>query len=487
MYKFIKRILDFSLSFVALLILSPLIIPIALLLKFSGEGYVFYLQERIGYKNKPFNIIKFATMLKNSPNMEGGAITLKDDFRITRFGGILRKTKINEIPQILNILKGDMSFVGPRPVMKTQSFDHYPADVQKVIYNVQPGLTGLGSILFRDEESMISEHVAKGGDAMDFYTNTIYPKKGRIEKWYQANQSFVLDLKILFTTFWVVLFPKSKIAERWFRPLYNKLSLEDVESFSLDGKTLPTVSIITVTRNNADVLRTAIDSVCQQSYKQIEYILIDGASTDETMEIANSYGSKIHKCISEKDDGIYDGMNKGLKLATGDIVGFLNSDDYFASNDVVELIVKTMLSNEVEAVYGDLKYVDRENTSKVRRHWISNAYDRKKFIFGWMPPHPTFYAKRDNYLKFGNFDVNLRNSADYELMLRFLYKHELSAAYLSKVLVMMREGGASNQSLQARLNANKEDYKAWLLNGLKPKFYTRFFKPLRKISQFIKA
>jgi len=216
MYLVIKRFFDILASTVATLILSPLLIPILIGLKLTGEGYIFYKQERIGLKNIPFSILKFATMLKDSPNMAGGLITTKKDPRITPMGGFLRSSKINELPQLFNIFLGDMSVVGPRPVMK-KSFDAYPADVRKVIYNVKPGLTGIGSIVFRDEEELITKVKDEGGDTWEFYKNTIYPHKGKLEQWYQEHQSFWVDVKIIFATAWVVLLPESEIVYRWFK------------------------------------------------------------------------------------------------------------------------------------------------------------------------------------------------------------------------------------------------------------------------------
>lgn len=211
MYAYIKRFFDFCFALLAILIISPLLIPIMIGLKLTGEGYIFYFQERVGYKNQLFSVWKFATMLKDSPNMKGGAITMKGDSRITPMGDFLRKTKINELPQLFNVLKGDMSFVGPRPVMKEASFDHYPKDVQKVIYNVRPGITGIGSVVFRDEEALITRAKEQGEDPWKFYTEVIYPYKGALEKWYQINQSFVLDFTILFLTFWHIIFPSSNL------------------------------------------------------------------------------------------------------------------------------------------------------------------------------------------------------------------------------------------------------------------------------------
>jgi len=218
MYKFTKRFFDILSSLIALIILFPLLFPIIILLRITSEGEVFYFQERIGMNNKPFKIFKFATMLKNSSTMEGGIITIKNDPRVTFLGKFLRKSKINELPQLINILIGDMSVVGPRPVMKA-SFEAYPSNIQDVIYNVKPGLTGIGSIIFRDEEDLISNIKSNGGDIWDFYKNTIYPFKGEVEIWYQKKKSFILDIKLIFVTILVVFFPNSKIYEKLFKDL----------------------------------------------------------------------------------------------------------------------------------------------------------------------------------------------------------------------------------------------------------------------------
>ena len=218
MYLIFKRFCDILLSSILLIILSPLLIPIIIGLKLTGEGYIFYKQERIGYQNKKFNILKFATMLKDSPNMAGGVITTKKDARITPMGGFLRKSKINELPQLFNIFLGDMSFVGPRPVMPI-SFNAYPIEVQAVIYNLKPGLTGIGSIIFRDEEELITSIKNKGEDTWGFYTNEIYPFKGEVEQWYQANFSFIVDFKIIFITAFVIVFPTSSIVYESFKTL----------------------------------------------------------------------------------------------------------------------------------------------------------------------------------------------------------------------------------------------------------------------------
>ena len=216
MYKFFKRSLDIVVSFVALVILLPFFIPIIIILKFTAEGEVFYFQERIGINNSKFQIFKFATMLKNSLNMGSGSITLQNDYRVTFIGKFLRKTKINELPQILNILKGDMSLVGPRPLV-TKTFSAYNEDVQSNIYNVKPGITGIGSILFRDEEAIIS--AVSDEDPFEFYKRIIAPYKGEVEMWYQKNCSFYLDIQLILMTAWVILFPKTTLYEKWFSNL----------------------------------------------------------------------------------------------------------------------------------------------------------------------------------------------------------------------------------------------------------------------------
>ena len=215
LYQPIKRFFDLLASSIALLVLSPLLIPVTIALKLTGEGYVFYLQERVGYKNRRFKMYKFATMLKDSPNLPGGVITTKNDPRLTPMGGFLRKTKINELPQLLNIFLGHMSVVGPRPLV-LKSFEAYPEEVQKVIYNVLPGLTGVGSIIFRDEESLLSKVKDEGGDVWTYYKNTMYPSKGKVEQWYQVNYGFFTDLMCIFITVWVVLFPQSELIYKVF-------------------------------------------------------------------------------------------------------------------------------------------------------------------------------------------------------------------------------------------------------------------------------
>ena len=199
-----------------MIILLPIFIPIIIILKFTAEGEVFYFQERIGLNNSRFQIWKFATMLKNSMDMGSGSITLQNDFRVTKIGVFLRKTKINELPQIINILKGDISLVGPRPLVD-KTFSAYNEEVQSKIYNVKPGLTGIGSIIFRDEETIIS--AVTDEDPHDFYKRVIAPYKGELEMWYQENRSLYLDFQLIFMTAFVILVPATRLYEKWFKDL----------------------------------------------------------------------------------------------------------------------------------------------------------------------------------------------------------------------------------------------------------------------------
>lgn len=215
MYEFFKRLLDITVALIAIIILLPLLLPIMIGLKLTGEGYIFYKQKRIGLNNKYFYILKFATMLKDSPNLGSGSITLRNDPRVTPMGGFLRKTKINELPQIFNILLGDISLVGPRPLVD-KTFNAYTEEVKSVIYKVKPGLTGIGSIVFRDEESLISNSKL---DPHEYYEQVIAPYKGALEMWYQQRASFLLDIQIIFLTAWVIIFSKSNLVFKLFKDL----------------------------------------------------------------------------------------------------------------------------------------------------------------------------------------------------------------------------------------------------------------------------
>lgn len=244
------------------------------------------------------------------------------------------------------------------------------------------------------------------------------------------------------------------------------------------------VSIITATYNSARTIKDTVLSIRHQSYGNIEHIIIDGSSVDNTLNLAGHFGH-TGPLLSEPDKGIYDAMNKGLKMASGDIIGILNSDDFYSDTGVIEKVVKAFESENCDGIYGDLVYVDQFQTKKVLRKWIAGGYSKKLFYRGWMPPHPTFFVKKEVYEKYGLFDLTFRSSSDYELLLRFMFLKDIKVEYLPGVLVHMRAGGNSNRSIKNRIVAHLEDYRAWRVNGISPKWYTVALKPLRKIKQYL--
>jgi glycosyltransferase len=244
------------------------------------------------------------------------------------------------------------------------------------------------------------------------------------------------------------------------------------------------ISVITACYNSAETIADTLKSVTEQSYSDIEYILIDGASTDNTLSIAEQYKNRITCIESGKDGGIYFALNKGLSLATGDIIAFLHADDVYAHKDVLAHVAAEFKRSGADSLYGDLNYVDRNDLSKVIRRWVSGSYSKNLFRKGWMPPHPSFFLRRTCYEKHGNFNTGFKTAADYELMLRMLHVKKVSVTYLPEVLVLMRTGGVSNASFGNRIRANREDRKAWQVNGIKPALLTLIRKPLSKLRQF---
>ncbi|MFT6919593.1 MAG: glycosyltransferase [Cognaticolwellia sp.] len=245
------------------------------------------------------------------------------------------------------------------------------------------------------------------------------------------------------------------------------------------------VSIITATYNSAATIKDTLKSLNNQSYSNIEYIIIDGASRDNTLEVIKQECSRVTTIISEPDKGIYDALNKGIKAATGDIIGFLHSDDLFAYPDAVKDIVATFTMYSTDAVYADLQYVNKDNTDVIVRLWQSGTYNRKKLIKGWMPPHPTFYMKRTCYEQFGVFDLSYKIAADYDSILRYLWKNKVSISYLPKVTIKMRVGGASNRDLKNIILKTKEDIRA-LKNSRISWVQAVVIKNVSKIPQFFK-
>lgn len=246
----------------------------------------------------------------------------------------------------------------------------------------------------------------------------------------------------------------------------------------------PLFSIITVVRNARRTVVGCLDSIVSQKM-DLEHIVVDGASTDGTLDVLWDYEARGHiRLISEPDKGIYDAMNKGLKAARGQIIAFLNADDVYAHADALKRVARGFEDGEVMACYGDLVYIDKHNHSRVTRYWRAGELSRAAFYRGWMPPHPTFFARAQVYRRYGDFNLALGSAADYELMLRFLLKHQLPARYIPEVLVQMRSGGVSNASLRSRLAANRMDRLAWQVNGLQPYPWTLTLKPLLKLPQF---
>jgi len=236
------------------------------------------------------------------------------------------------------------------------------------------------------------------------------------------------------------------------------------------------ISIITVVWNNKETIKDAIDSVLDQTYNDIEYIIVDGASSDGTVDIIESYGDKISKFISEPDKGLYDAMNKGIALATGDVVGILNSDDFYIDEFVIAKIVKEFEEKKVESVYADLVFVKPDDLEKTVRYYDSSYFSPQKFAYGWMPAHPTFFLKREIYEKYGIFKTDYKIAADYELLARFLEKNKISFSYINEAIVKMRIGGASTSGIKNTYILNKEIIRACKENNI----YTNWFMVLSK-------
>lgn len=244
------------------------------------------------------------------------------------------------------------------------------------------------------------------------------------------------------------------------------------------------ISIITVSYNSAETIEDTIKSVLAQDYSELEYIIVDGGSKDNTLEIVDKYKEKIAKVISESDKGIYDAMNKGIRMATGEVVGIINSDDFYEHNTVLKEISDCLSSDQIDACYGNIKYVDRVDIKKQVRFWKAGNYEKKKLAWGWIMPHPAFFVKKEVYNKLGLFNLDFRIAADYELMLRFL-KNDIQVHYIDSTLVCMREGGFSGQSFKQRQKGWNELKKAWAINNLElPKLFI-IKRLISKIKQYI--
>lgn len=247
------------------------------------------------------------------------------------------------------------------------------------------------------------------------------------------------------------------------------------------------VSIITATYNSSTYISDCVKSVNDQTYKNIEHIIIDGASKDNTLEIINSIPNRIIKIVSDKDKGIYDAMNKGIYAATGDIVGILNSDDFFTDKDAITKIVKEFVDNpNLEGVYTNLYYVKQDNPEIIVRHWVSEPFKERSFFKGWHPPHPTLYMRRTVYEKYGLFDLNFSLAADFELMLRYFERYKIKTKYLPISTIRMRLGGATSKSFENIKKQNIECIEAFRTNGFKAPMLYPIYRLIPKLLQFLK-
>ncbi|MEA3489038.1 MAG: glycosyltransferase family 2 protein [Candidatus Omnitrophota bacterium] len=244
------------------------------------------------------------------------------------------------------------------------------------------------------------------------------------------------------------------------------------------------ISIITIVLNNREYIESCIKSVIGQTYKDVEYIVVDGGSTDGTLDIVEQYKDRIDRIIRGKDAGIYQAINIGIAAASGDVIGFLHSDDLYADENVLKKVAEAFISSSAEAVYSDLKYVNRHNVDSVIRYWKSGSYDPGKLKEGWSLPHPTFFVKTEIYDKFGMYDTSLKISADYEMMIRLLFKNTINVKYIPEVLVKMRAGGVSNRNISTIVRKTREDYRAWKIHGVKRAYGTVIRKNIYKIPQF---
>lgn len=246
---------------------------------------------------------------------------------------------------------------------------------------------------------------------------------------------------------------------------------------------MKSVSIITPVFNNESTILACLQSIYQQTYLNIEHIIIDNCSSDNTLSVIESTPFSNRKVISEKDNGLYDAINKGIQLAQGDIIGILHGDDFYLHSNVIEKVV-SLFYGDYQGVYANLYYVKRNNTNKIVRKWRAGKYTESSFLYGWMPPHPACFVTKKVYEQNGLYRLDMGTAADYEWLLRNMYKYKVPFEYLDDYIVAMRVGGVSNQSVKNRINANINDRKAWEVNHLKAKWYTLYLKPLRKIIQF---
>ena len=244
------------------------------------------------------------------------------------------------------------------------------------------------------------------------------------------------------------------------------------------------ISIVTGTYNSQEYIGDCVASITNQTYDAIDHIIIDGASSDNTVNTIKSLPNRVSKLISEQDEGIYDAMNKGLKMATGDVIGILNSDDFYNSDDVIQKVASAFENPEIDIVFGDLYYVNQKNPDKIVRKWSSGPFQNGAFKKGWHPAHPSFFVRKRVYEKYGYFDLDFELAADFELMLRFLEKHRLKSIYIPIPLVRMRLGGASNKNLGNIAKGNNECIRAFKKNSIDASVLYPIYRLLPKLKQF---
>lgn len=244
------------------------------------------------------------------------------------------------------------------------------------------------------------------------------------------------------------------------------------------------VSIITATYNSSKTIADCITSVNDQTFYNIEHIIVDGASKDKTISLIHSLPSRVAKVISEPDKGIYDAMNKGIKIATGDVIGILNSDDFYENEHVINEIVDIFNNNEVDCVHAELYYVNKDNTSQIVRHWKTNDYYAGAFKKGWHPAHPTFFVRKEIYNKYGLFNLEFKLAADFELMLRFIEHYKVQSVYFNKPIVRMRLGGATSKSMKNIIKQNIECYRAFKINDIQVSLLYPLIRLVPKIKQY---
>ena len=245
------------------------------------------------------------------------------------------------------------------------------------------------------------------------------------------------------------------------------------------------ISLLTVSYNSALTIEDTIQSVLSQDYPDVEYIVVDGSSTDGTQQIIQSHQNRISKWISEPDHGIYDAMNKAIGMASGDVIGIINSDDFYAHPGVLTKVAETLAKNQVDAVYGDLVFVDPGNLKKIVRHYSSQNWQPGKFAWGFMPAHPTFFVKRSWYAKAGLFKTDYKIAADYEMLIRLLYVHRVSYAYIHENMVVMRRGGVSSNGIKSNIVLNQEILRACRENGISTNYLKIYSKYFRKVFELI--